>query len=54
MLSCNVCSGGRTANAIVDFALSQAKSVANARLSGKKSGGSKSGGGGGSGKVRMS
>nr|KAG5692877.1 hypothetical protein BaRGS_002312 [Batillaria attramentaria] len=45
--------GQRTANAIVDYALSQAKSAVNARLSGKKSGGGggsrSSGGSGGSG-----
>ena len=43
----------RTASAVVDFAMAQAKSAANARLSGKKSGGGggKSSGGGGSGKV---
>ncbi|KAL8585699.1 Protein disulfide-isomerase A6 [Nucella lapillus] len=39
--------GARSASGIVDFSISQAKSTANARLSGKKSGGSKSGGGGG-------
>ena len=46
----------RTASAIVDFSINQARTAASARLSGKKSGGSKSksgggGGGGGSGKV---
>ncbi|KAK7091295.1 protein disulfide-isomerase A6 homolog [Littorina saxatilis] len=41
----------RTASGVVDYATSQAKSIASARLSGKKSGGggSKSGGGGGGG-----
>lgn len=43
--------GQRSASGIVDYCISQAKSAANARLSGKKSGGSKSGGGGGSGKA---
>lgn len=49
--------GGRTADALVQEALSMAKAVANDRLSGKKTGsgggggggGGKSGGGGGSG-----
>ena len=48
-LSCNVvyCPGGRTADAIVQEALSVARTVANDRLGGKKagSGGKKSGGG---------
>lgn len=39
-------SGGRTAEAIVDSALSHLRTMVHARLSGKKSGG---GGGGGSG-----
>ena len=41
----------RTASAVVDFAMAQAKSAANARLSGKKSGGGGSKSSGGSGKV---
>ena len=41
----------RTASAVVDFAMAQAKSAASARLSGKKSGGGGSKSSGGSGKV---
>ena len=43
--------GARTAQGIVDSAMSQVKTLVNARLSGKSSGGGSSGGGGSRGSV---